>query len=238
MVITKKSDIIRIGNEVLEELKAGQKSFLAELEKKVLSKKVKFPILEHLALMFYENIPTNQLFHFCDKIIDMDYEGGYPLVGKCLQFHLEKDLDFCFDKAVNYILRGNVWYACDLISERVFGHGMLVDFQRSFPKAKNLTKHESDWIGRGIGVATHYAVKKKLPKADVEKLLELALSESSRKEFHVKRGVGWGAKTIAKFHPDLIEKHREQVEERMASAKWFATKINIGLDLSKKYAKA
>ncbi|MNM80963.1 hypothetical protein D3C81_929480 [compost metagenome] len=97
---------------------------------------------------------------------------------------------------------------------------------------KHLAQYSDKWIVRTIGVATHYAVKKDLSPKFAETMFRLLLSLSDATDSHIKKGIGWGAKTIAKFHPAIIERYRKQIDLR-ETKQWFRTKITIGLNRNK-----
>jgi 3-methyladenine DNA glycosylase AlkD len=124
---------------------------------------------------------------------------------------------------------GNQWYVCDIIGERVLGHALLTSPKKAIPLLEELAHHPDNWIVRTIGVAAHYAVKKGLPATYVDILLKLLISLSNTTDFHVKKGIGWGAKTIAKFHPKLVACSSKAIESP-ETKQWFRTKITIGLN--------
>jgi hypothetical protein len=66
-------------------------------------------------------------------------------------------------------------------------------------------------------------------------MFALLLSLSTVTDFHTKKGVGWAAKTIAKFYPDIISEYKAEIENEKVR-QWFQTKIKIGLGRSYKYA--
>jgi 3-methyladenine DNA glycosylase AlkD len=131
---------------------------------------------------------------------------------------------------------GNQWYVCDIIGERVLGHALLTSPKKAIPLLEELAHHPDKWIVRTTGVATHYAVKKGLPATYVDILLKLLISLSNTTDFHVKKGIGWGAKTIAKFHPKLVACYSKEIESP-ETKQWFRTKITIGLNRHKLGAK-
>ncbi|NNE97923.1 MAG: DNA alkylation repair protein, partial [Pyrinomonadaceae bacterium] len=49
-------------------------------------------------------------------------------------------------------------------------------------------------------------------------------------------GIGWAAKTTAKFHPDIVADYRDRMEADPNIKQWFKTKIEMGLSNSEKYA--
>jgi len=230
--ITQKKELVCITTGILS---AGGDNMAERFLKEILSYKVRFPLLEFTAQILFDSIPHSKQLAFTGKIIDGHTIGGNVIAGKMLQFRLEKDFDPCFDKALDYIFEGNEWYCCDIIAERVMGHALLTYPEKSLPKLKELARHKTNWAVRTVGVATHYATKKGLPKKFAEEMFLVLHALSSASDLHIKTGTGWGAKTIAKFHPDIIEKHQEKMEEPEVK-QWFKTKVGIGLGRAYKYA--
>lgn len=216
--------------------KKGIEAFGKTVFTELLSKKIKFPLLEYSATLFFEVIPYKEQISLCDKIIELQTIGGNTIAGKLLQLRTEKNLNESFKKAEEYIIYGNMWYVCDIIGERVMGHSLLKQPEEVIPRLQKLAKHPNNWMVRTIGVATHYAVKKGLKKKDAETMFQLLLSLSNTTDFHTKKGIGWAAKTIAKFHPEIITKHHKAIYENPEVKQWFKTKIKIGLSRKEKYA--
>jgi 3-methyladenine DNA glycosylase AlkD len=172
-----------------------------------------------------------------DRVISLDEIGSYVLAGKILQLRLESNYKQSLSKAVDYIIKGDKWYACDIISERVMGHSLLTTPAKTIPILKKLALNENKWIIRSVGVTAHYAVKKGLSYSNCEKVFKLLLEHSGTTDFHTKKGIGWGAKTTAKFHPEIISKNSDKIYGDTEVKQWFKTKIKIGLLYSKKYSR-
>jgi hypothetical protein len=210
--------------------------FVDELDKNFLKKKIKFPLLEMAARELFAFIPQNYHLKICNEIIELDTIGGNVIIGIVLQMRLKNYLAESFEKACQYINRGNEWYVCDIIAERVMGVALLTQPEEAIPLLKKLAASESNWVVRTVGVATHYAVKKGLKKNYVGQMFLLLLSLAGSADFHIKTGTGWGAKTCVKFYPDLAKKYKEEIESPEVK-QWFRTKIKIGLGRSEKYSK-
>src|ERR1700741_1918403 len=191
----------------------GIDEFGKTIYKELLSKKIKFPLLEYAACLLSDAIPYKDQVNVCDKIIELKTIGGNTIAGKLLQLRAEKNPDESFKKAEEYIIYGDMWYVCDIIGERVMGHSLLKQPEDVIPRLRELAGHHNNWMVRTIGVATHYAVKKGLKKKDTGIMFQLLLSLSGTTDFHTKKGTGWAAKTISKFHPEIIEKHHKAIYE-------------------------
>ncbi len=223
--------------EILEEAKQcwkqkGHNALLIAIHEELLKKKVSFPLLEYAAKEMLSWIPENEHLHFTDSLVATDEMGSYVLAGIILQLRLPLHFDQSIHHACTYIVSGNEWYVCDIVGERVLGYALLTVPEKTIPVLEQLAKQSDKWIVRTIGVATHYAVKKGLSPIYVEAMFRLLLSLSNVTDFHIKKGIGWGAKTIAKFHPTIIKQYLKQIESP-ETRQWFRTKITIGLNRNK-----
>ncbi|MBI3135159.1 MAG: DNA alkylation repair protein [Bacteroidetes bacterium] len=188
---------------------------------------MKFPLLEYGACRLYETIPEKEQLSICDQIAERNTLGGNVILGIILQKRLENHFAESFEKAATYIEHGAEWYVTDIIGERVFGVALLTHFTKAIPELKKLSHHKSNWVVRSIGPGAHYAIKKGLPEQHVKQLFELLLSLKKTTDFHVKTGIGWAAKTTAKFHPAIIQLFAAEIE---SAGPWFRTKVRIGLE--------
>jgi 3-methyladenine DNA glycosylase AlkD len=202
------------------------------LEQQVLFHRVKFPILEKVAIQLKAHLEEVQLEELYSRLAKAKHESCYPVIGKLLQLELCQDLKPTYRKAIKHIIEGDKWYVCDIISERVFGEGTLQYFDQSLPLLKLMADYDNIWIQRSIGIGTHYATKKGATKAQAEQLLFLMLENGYKTQLYIKKGIGWPAKTIGKFHPDLVHKHADLIRATKLST-WFKNKINIGLSMAK-----
>lgn len=209
--------------------------FINELRTRLLSSKIKFPLLEYCGEEIHSRTPKNYHIPICDQIAKLKTIGGDVIIGILLRNHLEDDLSLIFHKAASYISYTGTWYSTDTIGERVFGWALLNHFEEARKELEKLAESENKWIVRSIGPGCHYAVKKGLSPDKAENLFVFLFSLSDAKDHHIKTGIGWAAKTIAKFHPKIIHKYTHDLESEKVG-QWFRTKIRIGLDRNS-YAK-
>ena len=212
----------------------GKDAFVTALHHSILKKKIRFPLLEFAAAELFALIPEKEQIGVIDNIIGLKEIGSNVLAGIILQLRLACYFDQSIEKACTYIISGDQWYVCDIIGERVLGFALLTDPKKTIPVLKRLAGHNDKWIVRTIGVATHYAVKKGLDASYVTSVFELLLSLANTTDFHTKKGIGWGAKTVARFHPLVVEQYAEQIRSAEMVRQWFRTKIKIGLGRSTK----
>lgn len=228
-------------NSILPQLEAAyrksEKALIAELKEKILGQKIRFPLLEYLANKLAELIPAKEQPAITDQLVALDEVGSYVIAGMVLQLRLKKHFEESVKKAQEYIIAGDKWYVCDIVGERVIGHALLTQPLKTIPLLKKMAKHDNSWIVRCIGVATHYAIKKGLPGKDAEEVFKLLISLSDTTDFHTKKGIGWAAKTTAKYYPGIIKHYQKQLENDPEVRQWFKTKVRIGLGRANKYAR-
>lgn len=235
-IITSKATVQALVAKAIDLHKTeGEVAFMDYMHTAILRKKIRFPLLELAAKELCKAIPTSEQLATTDKIIALHEIGGNVLVGIVLQNRLGSHFRESIDMAATYITTGNQWYVCDIIGERVMGHALLTMPEETIPVLRRFAGNEDKWIVRSIGVAAHYAIKKGLLKVYADEVFGLLLSLSNTTEFHTKKGIGWAAKTTAKFHPEIIEKYKDEIEAQQ-TRQWFKTKVKIGLGRTAKYA--
>ncbi|WP_299889605.1 DNA alkylation repair protein [uncultured Lacinutrix sp.] len=236
-VITKKTEIKQLLDKCFVKYNSnGLLRCVEELNILILSQKVKFPLLEYCGEEFYNRLPKNQQLQFCDKIESLKTEGGNVILGIMLQKRLQDNFIESINKATEYIAAADIWYVCDIIGERVFGFSLLHNPKITIPQILKLSKHQINWVIRSLGAGVHYAIKKGLDKNDVKTVFELLLTIANTKDKEIRQGIGWAAKTTAKFHPEVIQYFQNEIQNEHQVANWFRAKIEIGLNRNN-YAK-
>ena len=204
--ITRKSDLEPILTDAQAHYAANGSAALASwLLAHLLCHRVKFPLLEYTAVQINKFIPRQEQSAFIATLFGQPEHGSSVIIGKLLQLWLPDDLPGAFTQACQAITSGNTWYHCDHIGERVFGHGLLTQPDAALPLLTTYLANGDEWNQRAVGVAAHYATKKGLSAEWVTAVLILLLTKANSKAYEVQRGIGWGLKTIAKFHPNMVQ---------------------------------
>lgn len=228
-IITRKPEICeRVDKCVAIYKKNGLECFASAIHQQILVEKVKFPLLEYAARELFEFIPSEKQIALCDAIEAFNTVGGNVILGIILQLRLHENLEESFQKAAQYISNSEEWYVSDLIGERVFGFALLSYSEKALSLLRSYANHENNMVQRSTGAGMHYAIKKGLRKEFTKPVFELLLSKSSIKDYQAKRGIGWAAKTMSKFHPEMVSEYAEQIADK-TTGRWFQTKVNIGL---------
>ena len=229
--ITRKPEIRACIQSVLEAYDhMGVQNAAAALQQRVLCKKVKFPLLEYAAVLLFERLAPTDYIAFCDEVERFKTIGGNVILGILLQKHSDAAYDESIENATRYISQANAWYVCDIIGERVFGYLLLHKPDETIPVLNRLSKHPSNWVVRSLGAGAHYATKKGLPAEQSHKVFKLLLSMANTQDKEIRQGVGWAAKTTAKFHPEIIRAYQAAINDPVNVANWFRAKIAIGLN--------
>lgn len=229
-MLNRKSEVRPIVSELLDTYQAlGLESFCAAFYQKLLQQKVKFPLLEFAAEETYQQLDETEHLAFCRQIAAHQTMGGNVVVAIILKERIPKHLNESFAEAAKLIAQGQEWYVSDLIGERVFGNGILQFPEEALEQLKRFREHESKWVVRSIGAGSHLATKRGINKEVATKVFQLLLSLGDSKEHQVRKGIGWAAKTMARFHPDIIELHRKEIAAA-SIGNWFRRKVNIGLE--------
>ena len=233
--ITRKADLRPLISK-LETLYLAQDDagFWQLLEGEILQHRVKFPLLEFVARELVQFIPQDKQLAFTDTLVTKNYEGQYVILGIVLQERMPTEMTPSFTKAEEYMILGDKWYACDIISERVFGVALLQDFDTAVSHIQTNITHPNPWIVRSTGIATHYATYKGLAKENVVVLFETLMPAAQSKDKNIKKGIGWAFKTIAKHHPDIVQPQLDTIQNDPAINNWCKQKLVIGLQMAQK----
>ena len=230
-IIRRKSEIrVLIGDCHTAYQASGLSALVRQVDQEILSNKVKFPLLEFTGKTIYDFLPEKERIPFCDQIEALKAEGGNVLLGIILQQRLHTHYEETIHKAIEYISRAHIWYVCDIIGERVWGIALLTYPEQTTVLIRQRMPIENRWVLRSFGAGIHYAIKKGLPKPQVAPLFELLLSQADSTDKEVRQGIGWAAKTTAKFHPEVIRFRESIIRNTDKVSPWFRAKIKIGLE--------
>lgn len=232
--LTKKASVkVQLEKCIASYQELGIDSCVAVLQATILNKKVRFPLLEFCGRELYRVLPEGEQLEFCDRVEALKTIGGNVIIGILLQLRLSNQFETSLKKATEYIALAEAWYVCDIIGERVFGHALLYHTNDALPKMKRMTQHPSNWVVRSLGAGFHNAIKWGLDAQDVKELFSILLTLANHRDKEIKQGVGWAAKTTAKFHPKIITYFQDQIQNPNTTGNWFRTKVRMGLERNK-----
>ena len=228
--ITKKGEIKTIIDKCLSVYNLdGLPACLQIVRTELLSYKIKFPLLEYAAEQLEIGFVDKDVIQSIFIIRSWDTIGGNVLIGIFLRDMLQSNYTQAIEETVKVTATADIWYICDIIGERIYGHALRQHFDQTIEHFRKLSEHESPWVIRSLGAGAHNAIKKGLPPKQVEEVFKFLLNLANHRHKEVRQGIGWAAKTTAKFHPSIIDKYRSQLTDKKRTAGWFTSKVKIGL---------
>jgi len=152
--------------------------------------------------------PLEAVNTYLEHIAAEKTEGGWVVIGSALGAQLDRDLMGAFARCRNHIIVADVWYATDILGERVPGPALLLDLQPALDLLTPWREDTNRWVRRTVGVALHFWAKRSRGALEfvpqVETLLTFLEPMFSEWEMGAVKGVGWGLKTLGKHYPDLV----------------------------------
>jgi 3-methyladenine DNA glycosylase AlkD len=131
-----------------------------------------------------------------------------PVLGNALGQQLERDFAGAFDRCRDYVAAADVWYAADILGERVPGPALLTRFEPALGRLAAWREDENRWVRRTVGVAVHFWAKRTrgVPEETPQAETLLAFLDPMFSEWNLDatKGVGWGLKTLGRYYPDLV----------------------------------
>lgn len=173
----------------------------------VLAERTPFRLLDRLGkLIGAAPIPPVSLF--LNQIAAEKTMGGWVVIASALSQQLDRDLAGAFARCHSFIIAGDVWYATDILGERVPGPALLLDFPCTLDALDPWREDENRWIRRTVGIAVHFWAKRSrgadefIPQAKA--LLNFLEPMFEEKNIDTIKGVGWGIETLGKYYPELV----------------------------------
>lgn len=144
---------------------------------------------------------------FLDHVAAQKTMGGWVVIASALREQLERDFPGAFAHCHKYVITADVWYATDILGERVPGPALVTDFDRALAALSPWREDENRWVRRTVGVAVHLWAKRSRGTAELSlqagQLLSFLESMFEERDIDAIKGIGWGLKTLGKHYPDL-----------------------------------
>ena len=196
-----------LGKQIAILVQANQPVRAYALLAPILAERTPFCMLDRIGAMVGAG-PLEEVNPFLERIASARTEGGWVVIAKALGEQLNRDNSGAFTRCHNFIITAVLWYATDILGERVPGPALVRDF---LPTLTLLTPWREDanrWVRRTIGVAVHFWAKRSRGapqyQPQAETLLAFLEPMFEDKNVDAVKGVGWGLKTLGKYYPDLV----------------------------------
>jgi hypothetical protein len=168
--------------------------------------------------------PVESTCSFLDVVAAESTEGGWVVIGSALREQLDRDLPGAIRRAREYIIVADVWYATDIIGERVPGQALVDSFDPALEQLVPWRCDPNKWVRRAVGVAVHLWAKRSrgAPSSEphAKTLMDFLEPLISDWDLEAVKGTSWGLKTLGKYYPEaltnwLVENLPEQPRTRM-----------------------
>jgi 3-methyladenine DNA glycosylase AlkD len=201
------NEATQLGERVSELVCAGRMRQAYCLLEPVLAARTPFRILGRIGeILGADSLQT--LDSFLERVAAGKMEGGWVVIGAALGAQLDRDLDGALARCRAFIIDADVWYATDILGERVPGPALLLDLVATLA---GLTPWRDDcnrWVRRTVGVAVHFWAKRSdgdtAQESDAAVLLAFLEPLFSESDMDAVKGVGWGLKTLGRYYPVLV----------------------------------
>ena len=152
---------------------------------------------------------------FLNRIADARTEGGWVVIASALGQQLDRDPAGAFDRCKRFVVAADVWYATDILGERVPGPAMVAYLPQALILLAPWREDDNRWVRRMVGVAAHFWAKRAhgAPEhiSHAQVLLDFLEPMFEERDVDAVKGVGWGLKTLGKYYPDLAADWLAQV---------------------------
>lgn len=152
--------------------------------------------------------PLAETNAFLDRIAAERTEGGWVVIASALREQLGRDPGGAFDRCRATIVAADVWYATDILGERLPGPALVAEFDAALARLAPWRADDNRWVRRTVGVAAHFWAKRSRGApalADqAEALLAFLAPMFEEREMDAVKGVGWGLKTLGRHYPGLV----------------------------------
>jgi 3-methyladenine DNA glycosylase AlkD len=196
-----------LGKRIAALVQAGQMTQAYVLLAPVLAKRTPFDMLRRISEPIGAG-PLNATNAFLERVAADRTEGGWVVIGSALGQQLDRDSMDAFARCREYVIAADVWYAADILGERVPGPALVADFQPALALLAPWREDDNRWVRRTVGVAVHFWAKRSRGAAEraaqAEVLLAFLEPMFEEWEMDAVKGVGWGLKTLGKHYPDLV----------------------------------
>jgi 3-methyladenine DNA glycosylase AlkD len=145
---------------------------------------------------------------FLQQVAAQETEGGWVIIASALGQQMERDLAGTFVRCRGFIIAGDIWYATDILGERVPGPALLTQFESTLALLTPWCEDSNRWIRRTIGIAVHFWAKRThgQPQCTPQTRALLSLLEPmfEERDMDAVKGIGWGLKTLGRYYPALV----------------------------------
>ncbi len=196
-----------LGQRIAALAKTGQSHQAYVLLAPVLAERTPFRLLDRIGRAVGAG-PLQETNLFLEQIAAERTEGGWVVIGSALGQQLDRDPDGAFSRCRAFVEAADVWYATDILGERVPGPALVANLYSALSRLAPWREDANRWVRRTVGVAVHFWAKRSRGAPELapqaEALLTLLEPMFGEWDMDAVKGVGWGVKTLGRYYPDLV----------------------------------
>jgi len=156
-----------LGKRIAALVQAGQIAQAYDLLSPVLAGRTPFRLLDRIgeavgAGPLEEACPEydRRANTFLERIAADRTEGGWVVIASALGGQLDRDPEGAFARCREYIMAADIWYATDILGERVPGPALVAYLQPALDLLAPWRQDANRWVRRTVGVAAHFWAKR------------------------------------------------------------------------------
>ena len=204
-----KSDEARqLGEELGKSIRNGNITQAWQLLDPILSTKTPFHMLDRIASATWNETGQTTLAGldaFSDLLRNGRSMGGWVIIAGILNGLTSEDLEGALNRAKETIIFADVWYATDILGERVPGPALVNRFEQAMSLLSPWRSDNNAWVRRTVGVAIHFWAKRCRATPDrAQQLMTFLEPMLAEKHTETIKGVGWGLKTLGRYYPEHL----------------------------------
>lgn len=130
------------------------------------------------------------------------------VIGNALRQQFGRDPAGAFVRCRAHVVAGDVWYATDILGERLPGPALVACFQPTLALLAPWREDANRWVRRATGVAVRFWAKRSRGApayaAQAQTLLTFLDPLFEERDQDAIKGLAWGLKTLGRYYPDLV----------------------------------
>jgi 3-methyladenine DNA glycosylase AlkD len=211
-------EAVRLGERIAALVAEGQTTKAYTLVAPVLAQRTPFRLLGRIGEAVGAG-SLQEVNRFLERIAQGRAEGGWVVIGSALGQQFGRDPAGSFARCRDFVVVADVWYATDILGERLPGPALLAQFQAAVDLLTPWRDDANRWVRRTVGIAVHFWAKRSRGAeshvAQAAMLLALLEPLFEERDMDALKGIGWGLKTLGRHYPDLTTDWlTQQVTER------------------------
>jgi 3-methyladenine DNA glycosylase AlkD len=196
-----------LGQRLAALVQAGQPEQAYALLAPTLAERTPFRLLDRIGAAVGGG-PLAETHTFLDRVAAERTEGGWVVIASALRAQLGRDPGGAFTRCRAFVVAADVWYATDILGERVPGPALVAEFDAALARLAPWRTDDNRWVRRTVGVAVHFWAKRSRSApalaTQAQALLAFLAPMFEERETDAVKGVGWGLKTLGRYYPDLV----------------------------------